>query len=95
MPFTTQKDAKFGDAHFDVFKSEKRLIRATIKSYEETGSYVFLKLFKKAEHYYEFQQRITQTLEEFERLMKKSPKTRSTANNSNDADITAKATPAK
>ena len=104
MPFTAEKDAEFGDAHFDVSKSdahfdvsksEKRLVRATIKSYEKTGSYVFLKLFKKAERDYEFQQRITLTLEEFEKLMKKSPKIRSTANNSNDTDITAKATPAK
>ena len=93
MPFTAEKDAEFGDAHFDVSKSEKRLVRATIKSYEK--SYVFLKLFKKAEHDYEFQQRITLTLEEFEKLMKKSPKIRSTASNFNDTDITAKATPAK
>ena len=70
MPFTAEKDAEFGDAHFDVSKSEKRLIRATIKSYEKSGSYVFLKLFKKAEHDYEFQQRITLTLEEFEKLIK-------------------------
>ena len=40
MPFTAEKDAhfEFGDAHFDVSKSEKRLIRAKIKSYEKTGS---------------------------------------------------------
>ena len=95
MPFTAEKDAEFGDVHFDVSKSEKRLVRATSKAYEKTGSYVFLILFKKAEHAYEFQQRITLTLEEFEKLMKKSPKIRSTANNSNDTDITAKATPSK
>ena len=51
----------------------------------------FLKLFKKADHDYEFQQRITLTLEEIEKLMKKSPKIRSIANNSNDTDIAAKA----
>ena len=48
MPFTAEKDTEFGDAHFDVSKSEKRLSRATIKSYEKTGSYVFLKLIKKS-----------------------------------------------
>ena len=62
MPFTAEKDTVFGDAQFDVSESEKRLIRATTKSYEKTGSYVFLKLFKKAEHDYEFQQRIILTL---------------------------------
>ena len=46
MPFTAEKDAEFGDAHFDVSKSGKRLIRATIKFFEKTGSYVSLKLFK-------------------------------------------------
>ena len=100
MPFTAEKDAEYGDAHFDVSKSEKRLVRAirsyeTIRSYEKTGSYVFLKLFKSAEHAYEFQQRITLTLEEFQKLMKKFPKIQSTAYNSNDTDITAKATPAR
>ena len=95
MPFTAEKDAEFGDAHFDVSKSEKRLVRATIKTYEKSGSYVFLKLFKKAERDYEFQQRITLTLEEFEKLTKKSPKIRSAANSSNDNDITAKAPPAR
>ena len=95
MPFTAEKDAEFGDAHFDVSKSEKRLVRATIKSYEKTGSYVFLKLFKKTDYDYEFQQKRTLTLEYFEKLIKKSPKIRSTANNSNDTGITAKATPAK
>ena len=54
MPFTSEKDAEFGEAHFDVSKIEKRLIRATIMSYEKTASYVFLKLFKKVEHDYEF-----------------------------------------
>ena len=55
MPFTAEKDAEFGDAHFDDSESETRLIRATIKSYEKSGSYVlFLILFKKAEHDYEF-----------------------------------------
>ena len=92
MTFTAEKDAEFGDAHFDISKSEKRLIRATIKSYEKTGSYVFLKLFKKAENDYEFQQGITLKLEEFEKLMKKS---RSIAKNSNDTDITTKAPTAK
>ena len=32
MPFTAEKDAEFGDAHFDVSKNEKRLIRVTLKT---------------------------------------------------------------
>ena len=63
MSFTAEKDAEFGEANFYVSKSEKRLIRATVKSYVQTECYVFLKFFKKAEHDYEFQQKITLTLE--------------------------------
>ena len=63
MPFTADEDAEFGDAHFDVSGYEKRLIRATVKTYEKTGTYIFLKLFKKADNEYEFQQRLTVTLE--------------------------------
>ena len=49
MPFTADKDAEFGDVYFEISRTEKRLIRATVKSYEKTGAYVFLKLFKKVE----------------------------------------------
>ena len=40
--------------------------------YEKTGNYVFLKLFKKAESDYEFQQRVSLTVQEFENLVEKS-----------------------
>ena len=50
-----------------------------MKSYENTGAYVFLKLFKKADKEYEIQQRITLTLDEFELLSKRSTKIRSAA----------------
>ena len=34
-------DGEFGDAHFDFSKNEKRLIRATLKTYERTGTISF------------------------------------------------------
>ena len=43
-----------------------------MKTYERTGTYVFLKLFKKAESDYEFQQRVSLTVQEFENLIEKS-----------------------
>ena len=70
---------KFGDVYFEISRTEKRLIRATVKSYENTGAYVFLKLFKKVDKEYELQLRITLTLDEFEFLSKRSAKTRSAA----------------
>ena len=70
MTFTAGLDSELGDTHFDVSKKEKPLIRATLKTYER--NYIFLKLFKKSEHDYELQQRITLALEEFEMLTKNS-----------------------
>ena len=74
MPFSATKDSEFGDSYYDISKTEKRLIRATLKTYEKTGTYVFLKLFKKVDDDYEFQQRLSLTTEEFDKLIKKAPK---------------------
>ena len=56
MPFSATKDSEFEDSYYDISKTEERLIRATLKMYEKTGTYVFLKLFKKVDDDYEFQQ---------------------------------------
>ena len=77
MPFISTKDTEFGDCYFDISKTDKRLIRATVKTYERTGSFVFLKLFKKAESDYEFQQRVSLSVQEFEKLIEKSADIRS------------------
>ena len=55
MPYSATKDSEFGDSHYDISKTEKRLIRATLKRYENTETYVFLELFKKVDDDYEFQ----------------------------------------
>ena len=78
MPFSATKDSEFGDSYYDISKTEKRLIRATLKTYEKTGTHVFLKLFKKVDDEYEFQQRLSLTNEEFDKLIKKAPKIRKT-----------------
>ena len=74
MPFTSTKDTEFGDCYFDISKTDKGLIRATLKTYERTGTYVFLKLFKKATEEYEFEQRISLTLGELENLFSSASK---------------------
>ena len=48
-----------------------------MKTYERTGTYVLLKLFKKAESNYEFQQRVSLTVQAFENLNEKSADIRS------------------
>ena len=76
IPFTASKDKENGDCYFDISKTKKRLIRATIKTYEHTGTYVFLKLFKRKDNDYEFEQGISLTTEKFDKLMKKSSRIR-------------------
>ena len=49
MPSTSTKDTEFGDCYFVISKTDKRLLRATLKTFERTGTYVFLKLFKKTQ----------------------------------------------
>ena len=71
MSFTASKDKEYGDCYFDIFKTEKKLIRATLKTYENTGTYVFLKLIKRKDKEYEIEQRISLTTEKFDKLMKK------------------------
>ena len=78
-PFTSSKDTQFGDYYFHISQTEKRLVRATLKTYERIGTYVFLKLFKKAAEDYEFEQRISLTLEEFGNLVKEAEKIRESA----------------
>ena len=70
MPFTSTKNMELGDCYFDISKTDKRLIRATLKTYERTGTYGFLKLFRKTAEEYEFEQRISLTLQDFENLVK-------------------------
>ena len=77
MPFNSTKDTEFGDCYFDISKTDKRLIRATVKTYKRTRAYVFLKLSKKGEYDYEFQQRVSPTVQEFQNLIEKSGDIRS------------------
>ena len=74
MPCTSTKDTEFGDCCFDLSKTDKRLISATLKTYERTGTYLFLKLFKKAAEEYDLEQRILLTLQEFGNLFNTAEK---------------------
>ena len=78
MPFSATKDSEFGDSHYDISKTEKPFIRATLKTIENTVTYVSLNLFKKVDDDYKFQQRLSLTTEEFAKLIKKASKIRDT-----------------
>ena len=75
MPLTSTKDTEFGDCYFDFSKTYNRLIRATLKTYEITGTYVFLKLLRKAVEEYHFEKRISLTVPEFGNLVNTSEDT--------------------
>ena len=92
MPFTSTKDTEFGDCYFDNSKTDKRLIRATLKTYERTGTYVILKLFKKATDDYEFEQRLSLTLGKFQNLFNSASKIQ---NSAADQQSSPKPPPAK
>ena len=74
MPFTFTKDTGFGDCYFDISNTDKRLKRATLETYERTGTYDFLKLFKKTAEEYEFEQRNALTLQKFGNLVNTAEK---------------------
>ena len=68
--FTLAKDEDFGDYFCDLSEKTNRLVRVTVKTYEHTGTYVFLKLFKKkSDAEFALAQKITLTKEEFEILL--------------------------
>ena len=68
--FTLAKDEDFGDYYCDLSEKSNRILRATVKTYEHTGTYVFLKLFKKKpDAEFALVQKITLTKEEFEILL--------------------------
>ena len=76
MPLSATENSESGYCYSDISKTEKRLIRANMKTYEKTGPYVLLNLFKKVDNEYEFQQRNSLTEVKFDNLIKKSVKNR-------------------
>ena len=71
--FTSTADQQFGDTIIDVSQTERRLIRVTTKTYDSTGTYIFIKLFKKAsDDEFHTDQRVTLTLSEFQALINNS-----------------------
>ena len=73
MDIKSEQDKTYGDGYIDVAKSKKRLVRATLKRYERTGTYVFLKVFKNVsgsdDGEYKMHHQISLTMNEFEKLM--------------------------
>ena len=68
--FNLAKNDAFGDYHVDISQKSNRHIRATVKTYEKSGVYIFVKLFKKkTDGEFTLWQKICFTQEEFEKLL--------------------------
>ena len=59
------KDAEYSDFHLDLSLNEKRLVRAAVKTYYTTGTYLSLKLFKRDNEQVDFNRKITLSAREF------------------------------
>ena len=71
--FTFTTDQEFGDSFLDISNTERRLIRVTTQTYEATGTYIFLKLFKMgSDGEFHIDQRIILNATEFQALINKS-----------------------
>ena len=71
-------DCEYYDISYDISTTDKRMVTANVKTYETTGSYVTIKLFKKeAESIgYRLNQKITLTLLELEQISSQFDKIR-------------------
>ena len=67
MGAVLSKDAEYSDFHLDLLLSEKRLVRVAVKTYNSTGTYLSLKLFKREKEQvdWDFNQKITLSAREF------------------------------
>lgn len=69
-PFTSAGDKEFGDSFIDISETHRRLVRVTTKTYPSTGTYIFLKLFKKgSDNEFYLDQRVTLSVSEFQELV--------------------------
>ena len=64
------KDAEYSDFHLNLLLNKKRLVRAAVKNYHTTGTYLSLKLFKRDSEQvdWDFNQKITLSAPEFRLL---------------------------
>ena len=75
MTSAIEKDCACSDYSLSICESDKRTVRAYVKTYDNTGTYVFLTLYKRNEvGDMSFSQRISLSLSEFQKLSSKIDK---------------------
>ena len=72
---TPANDEEMSDYYFDIAQTDKRLVRASVKTYDKTGMYIALKLFKCPFGSTEFvrQQYVALSVAELEELQRQIP----------------------
>ena len=68
---TLKKDIEFCDQFIVISETAKRIARFSIKTYETSGTYVAIKLFRRnnqSDDDYKFSQSVNLSLSEFDRL---------------------------
>ena len=75
MSKTPANDEEMSDHYFDIAQTDKRLVRASVKTYDKTGMYIALKLFKCPFGSTEFvrQQYVALSVAELEELQRQIP----------------------
>lgn len=72
MSWTLEKDALFCEDFIEVATGEKRTVRASVTTYDSSGTYVSIKLFRKDDcGTFRQNQKITLSATEFEQLAEK------------------------
>ena len=69
---TLKKDIEFCNQFIDISETAKRIVRVSTKTYETSGTYVAIKLFRRnnqSDDDYKFSQRVNLSLSEFDRLV--------------------------
>ena len=67
--YTLESDTNFFDDFRDISSGEKRIVRVGTKTFEKTGTYITLKLYKKTdEEVFKMYQAVTLTTKEIDSL---------------------------
>ena len=76
MSNVLSKDAEYSEFHLDLSLNEKLLVRAAVKTYHTTGTYLSLKLFKRYSEQvdWDFNQKITLSAREFRLICQNTEK---------------------
>ena len=94
-----KNNIEFSDQFIDISETEKIILRVSTKTYETSGTYVAIKLFRRnnqSNDDYKFSQRVNLSLSEFDRLVEHIHRIRSLIDSKDtEVPLTVQAEPPK